>query len=378
MDSLQGSRGDAESVGLQNKIWTYTINDGIDFETLDVSIYKPVGHFYEDCAEYASALGIVLHPMLKKRPEFVTVINESQDLGELEEELENQEGNLSPEIMELEILSHKFDYANAKILCAPFFSNSTLKFNGCDLSAKEIEVVVEAICTEGSKVKTICLEYNPLDWNIEENTQAVLKFIAKESPVINLSLRGSGITGHFVEAMLENVKNNTVLKYINFSRAYLDDDDIDHICTLIEESKSLEALDLSHLQFSQASISKFQNIIGKHPFPAEEVDAHVKKEKERDQIVEKNRKSKNTKKPVEEFVPKVDPIENMEDDGWVIWKNPNLRHLNISFNKLGDAAGTLVHHFIKKTKDATITAFNCGLSEREMKKYKKDSRVKVH
>lgn len=47
---------------------------------------------------------------------------------------------------------------------------------------------------------------------------------------------------------------------------------------------------------------------GKEEFSAERVEEHKKAIKDRDTIVEKNKKAKTSKKP-EEFVPIVDPLE---------------------------------------------------------------------
>lgn len=86
---------------------------------------------------------------------------------------------------------------------------------------------------------------------------------------------------------------------------------------------------LSKLNLSTEDVTPLFGLLGKFPFPADEVEGHLKKLKERDVIVEKNKKLKSQKKP-EEPVPVLDNIEQITKktlegeivQEWVTIKNP--------------------------------------------------------
>ena len=80
--------------------------------------------------------------------------------------------------------------------------------------------------------------------------------------------------------------------------------------------------------------------------------------KERDAIIEKNKKLKASKKP-EESVPVMDLIEskNQKDsDGnevvnWFMIKNPQFRHLNLCLNNIEDTAQEEIEAALRITPD---------------------------
>ena len=81
---------------------------------------------------------------------------------------------------------------------------------------------------------------------------------------------------------------------------------------------------------------------GRVPFPLDEVENHKVKLKERDAIIEANKKTKG-KKP-DQPVPIMDNIESKtskDSDGqevtnWFLIKNPQFRHLNLCLNDLDE------------------------------------------
>ena len=77
----------------------------------------------------------------------------------------------------------------------------------------------------------------------------------------------------------------------------------------------------------------------RQPFAADQVPAYQVKLKERDAIIEKNKKLKASKKP-EEIVPLLDALESKiskDDQGqeitnWFLLVNPQFKHLNMCLN----------------------------------------------
>lgn len=90
--------------------------------------------------------------------------------------------------------------------------------------------------------------------------------------------------------------------------------------------------------------------------------------KERDAIVEKNKKLKQNKKP-EEPVPLIDDIEQQEDGSWVIVKNGQLRHLNLCMNPIDDESAEEIADLLKRTPaEFSITLSGTQISKSVVEK----------
>jgi len=97
---------------------------------------------------------------------------------------------------------------------------------------------------------------------------------------------------------------------------------------------------------------------GKEEFSAERVEEHKKAIKDRDTVVEKNKKAKTSKKP-EEFVPVVDPLEEektVNANGepivnYYLVKNPQFRHVNLCLNDLDETFKEPLSQLMKRTPD---------------------------
>ena len=80
--------------------------------------------------------------------------------------------------------------------------------------------------------------------------------------------------------------------------------------------------------------------------------------KARDQVIEKNKKLKQSKKP-EEPVPILDNIEQAniigpdgnETPGWVILKNVQFKHVNVCMNEIGDDIKDNLVNVLRRTND---------------------------
>jgi len=96
---------------------------------------------------------------------------------------------------------------------------------------------------------------------------------------------------------------------------------------------------------------------GRQPFPSDQVAAHQAKLKERDGIVEANKKTKGKKPDV--AVPVVDNIESktskdpegQEVTNWFLVKNPQFKHLNLCLNQLDEFAAPAIEQCLTYTAD---------------------------
>jgi hypothetical protein len=89
--------------------------------------------------------------------------------------------------------------------------------------------------------------------------------------------------------------------------------------------------------------------------------------KERDAIIEKNKKLKASKKP-EEPVPMIDDIEQEEDGSWVIVRNGQIRHINLCMNPLTDDDKDDILSLLKRTPiEFSITLSGTEFSQSTIK-----------
>jgi hypothetical protein len=157
-------------------------------------------------------------------------------------------------------------------------------------------------------------------------------------------LRASGLTNVDVEALSAIIKNNTCIKVLDVSsNPALEGEFINGFVDALSVNRSLEYLGLSKLNLTSEQVMPFFDIIGRFPFPEDQVENQLAELKKRDAIIEKNKKLKASKK-AEEPVPQLDNIEQItrkteegeEIQEWVTIKNPQFKHLNLCMNLLDD------------------------------------------
>jgi hypothetical protein len=159
------------------------------------------------------------------------------------------------------------------------------------------------------------------------------------------------------------LKTNHFLKVIDISYNKITKESVEHFKDLTEHNKSIEFIGLAKNDLTMADLQPLLDCIGKQPFPEEEADAHLKKMKERDTIIEKNKKLKASKKP-EDPVPLIDDIEQQEDGQWAIVKNGQIRHLNLCMNPIDDDAKDTILSLLKRTpNDFSITLSGTQMSK---------------
>jgi len=127
---------------------------------------------------------------------------------------------------------------------------------------------------------------------------------------------------------------------------------------VLETNRVLEYIGLAKNNLVSDDVTPLMKAFGRQPFPAENVAAYQAKLKERDTIVEKNKKLKAGKKP-EEIVPLLDAIESkmVKDDSgaevahWYMLVNPQFKHLNICLNQIDDMAAPEIEAVLSITPD---------------------------
>ena len=106
-----------------------------------------------------------------------------------------------------------------------------------------------------------------------------------------------------------NASNKTLkVLDISYNPSALTDHSIKAIAEMLETNRTLEYLGLAKNGIQNEHVAMITHQIGRMVFPSDQVDAHMNKIKQRDVIIEKNKKLKTSKKP-EEPVPILDNIE---------------------------------------------------------------------
>lgn len=100
-----------------------------------------------------------------------------------------------------------------------------------------------------------------------------------------------------------SLKTNGSIKVLDISsNPNLEKEYLDHICDVMTANRSLEYLGLSKLSLTSELITPIFDMIGRFPFPEDQVENQLAELKKRDVIIEKNKKLKASKK-AEEPVP---------------------------------------------------------------------------
>ena len=105
------------------------------------------------------------------------------------------------------------------------------------------------------------------------------------------------------------MKANSSIKVLDLSSNLTLDPtkSIECLTDMISANRFIEYLGLSKLNIDTTSIKPLFNSIGRFPFPEDKVEEQKAALKNRDAIIEKNKKLKASKKP-EEPVPQLDDI----------------------------------------------------------------------
>ena len=111
------------------------------------------------------------------------------------------------------------------------------------------------------------------------------------------------------DPLMPNASNKTLkVLDLSYNTQAFGEKGVKAIHEMMETNRTLEYLGLAKNSLANEHAELLLSQVGRIPFPAEQVDGHLAKIKQRDTIVEKNKKLKASKKP-EEPVPILDNIE---------------------------------------------------------------------
>lgn len=145
-----------------------------------------------------------------------------------------------------------------------------------------------------------------------------------------LFLRSNQLGNGDIEAITTSLSANATIKVIDVSsNSEASPDSIVKMGSILETNRTVEYFGMAKLGLENEHVSKMLALVGRFPFPEDQVENQLTELKKRDVIVEKNKKLKASKKP-EEPVPALDNIEQItkkNDEGetvqeWVTIKNP--------------------------------------------------------
>jgi hypothetical protein len=177
-------------------------------------------------------------------------------------------------------------------------------------------------------------------------------------------LRSNNLNDGDVEKICNKLKTDTKLISLDISKNNITKASISLIASVIDTNKTLQYLGLAMNNLGNSDIVPLVSVIGANPFPIDGVEAQLKRMKERDAIIEKNKKLKGKK---EEAVPIVDNIID-KDGNWVVEKNQTLKHLNLLINNFTDEVAGTFESIMNKSNDLfVLSAISKGISKETVK-----------
>ena len=243
--------------------------------------------------------------------------------------------HIESEINSIEIFNYKVDKNTIKILIhiLPYTRITCLKFGMNDWELSNLELLIDGIVNTQNNIYNLSLDW--LKDNIKP--EKMYSQLFELSKLEGVSLRGSNIGDLGAKEIFRILKNNKNLKTLNLYENNISDDILEDFNMFLTDNKCLETLNLGNNYFTDSFISGIKNFLGVfHLSSPEEVADYQRKIKERDAIVSKNVKLRNSKKPELE-VPFLFPLEQRGNEFFVV-KNEKIKNVNLMKNKFTDKA----------------------------------------
>ncbi len=340
------------------KIWSFEDCQTLDFKQELSDNYKQKGRFYEDVNNFYEHLGILCHPSLKAPP------------GK-----EYTEPNI------INFLNVLIDINTIKTLFALFPTSRIIdiKFNNNLFEFSNLEFMINQFLTKPTNIFSVVFEWNSKikyrhkDENQKEETSEIISFdalvpenesigrqaqllIAKFASVPKLEalcLRGNMLSDEAGIQIMNYLKDNTTIRVLNLYKNNFTSAIIPSFLSMIENNKKLEELNLGANHFVDDDLLGLKDLLGKIAISNEDAEAIQKKARDREMIIEKNKKLKNQKKP-EEPLPIVEDI-NQIGEVWYIVRNNRIKNLNLMLNNFTKNCYETLTYFFDVADELFIT-----------------------
>lgn len=330
------------------KFWSYDACQSFDLKQEVIDAYKFKGRIYEDINYFYDLIGVNAHPGLKMphgrehtEPNSMTMVNVMVDINTLKILF----AVLSyARVVTLKFCSNGFDYNNLEFLINSLLNKPNNIYN----------FVYE--WNDKIKIDGIEHSFGQVD---EQNHSQILKAqqlickLGTSTKLEALCLRGNLLGDEAAILLFETLKTNQSLRIINLYKNKLTKKCVSTLCSMLELNRAIEEINLGANHFTDEDLSVLKIHLGKFPMTTEDLEAHNKKVKERDLIIQKNVKLKIQKKP-EEPVPMQDEVALIDEVYYVI-KNVQLRNLNLMQNEFTENCFESILSIIDSNPDLLIT-----------------------
>jgi len=355
------------------KFWAYDFSQQQEIKQESLENAKLKGRFYDDLSSlYYEFLGSPPHPALKQpygkehtEPNAISFLNVLIDINTL-----RMLFHVIPnsKILTLKFSSNLLDFSNFEFLINSVLGKSNNIFNFIFEWNSEFKYegkIYSINKNHPNFLKSLAETSNTPQNNTKDNSE-VREIISKyEEEIIRLStspkfealcLRGNFLGDKNAKSLFENLKTNNTLKVLNVFKNNLTSDCIPIFCEMLNENKKLEEINIGGNYLTDEDLIMIKNCIGKIQLSQDEIENYLRRVKEREAIIEKNKKQKAAKKP-EEPVPFVEEVVQ-QGDLYFIMKNTKLRTLNIMQNNFTEECFNVVISMLDLNPDLLLTIDN--------------------
>jgi len=348
------------------KFWAYEFSQQIDIKTDMLENTKLKGRFYDDISSlYYEFIGSPPHPSLKQpygkeytEPSIISFINVLIDINTLKllfYVIPNSK------IITLKFSSNLFEFNNFEYMINSLLNkqnivynfifewNSEFKFEGKIYSINKKHS--NNIDSKSPKSKGILADIKEVINRYEEN----LVKISLSQKIEALCLRGNYLGDSNIKSILENLKNNQALKTLNLYKNDISSECIPLFCEMLGVNRSLEEINIGGNNLKNEDLLMIKNSIGKVQLVDEDLEDYQKRYKEREAILDRNKKNKG-KKP-DEIVPVLEEVIE-ENNKFYFVRNLKLRSLNVMQNNFTEEIYEIVTGLLDASADLLLTIDN--------------------